>query len=275
MQCYVVRVPALDRIVPSFIVRVDPEWLRLISLYGERVHPHSGPDHSPDTLSVQDQAGCGHMRLRGGAPISSMPPYPVEDLNFPPGYIYVLSVFMGRHGLPPIPREVQGNILLRWRKHERAEFNYEKAIHFFREQLPHFPQLAARLVEHKVALMSSPLKDLYRMHLRITSVSDPHMSAWSASVDERLVKQKRVVQFLDERYGVSSSMHDVLLVSLKLHGELIPQYAPWDGLIICPSDEELMGKPEPNVYVERGASPFTPLPTPPPSPTYSPPDSPP
>ena len=56
--------------------------------------------------------------------------------NLPPGYVYVLYVFLGRNGtLPELPLEVQGNILLRWRNHERAEFNYNKAIIFFREHL--------------------------------------------------------------------------------------------------------------------------------------------
>ena len=67
------------------------------------------------------------------------------------------------------------------------------------------------------------------MYLKISSVSDPHGSAWSASVDERLAKQKRVVEFLDERYGVPSSMHNMLLYCLIINGESIPQYAPWDG----------------------------------------------
>ena len=198
--------------------------------------------------------------------------------NLPPGYVYVLYVFLGRNGtLPVLPLEVQGNILLRWRNHERAEFNYNKAIIFFREHLSEFSIIAEKLVEHKVELMSTPLKDLYRMQLKISSVSDPDNIAYLRSADGRVAKQTRVVAFLDERYGVRSSMHDVLLFTLKIHGEKIPQYAPWDGDNIWPTDEALMGLPELDVIPpQRDASPFTESlgSPPPPSPTYSPPNSP-
>ena len=96
--------------------------------------------------------------------------------HLPPGYVYVLYVFLGRNGtLPVLPLEVQGNILLRWRNHERAEFNYNKAIIFFRKQFPEWPLtiIAEKFVEHKVELMSTPLKDLYWMYKKICSVSDP------------------------------------------------------------------------------------------------------
>ena len=195
--------------------------------------------------------------------------------NLPPGYVYVLYVFLGRNGtLPVLPLEVQGNILLRWRNHERAEFNYNKAIIFFRKQFPEWPLtiIAEKLVEHKVELMSTPLKDLYWMYKKISSVSDPDNIAYLRSADGRVAKQKRVVAFLDERYGLRSSMHEVLLYTLNVHGEEIPQYAPWDGDNIWPTDEALMGLPELDVIPpQRDASPFTP---PPPSPTYSPPNSP-
>ena len=140
--------------------------------------------------------------------------------NLPPGYVYVLYVFLGRSGtLPVLPLEVQGNILLRWRNHERAEFNYNKAIIFFRKQFPEWPLtiIAEKLVEHKVELMSTPLKDLYRMQLKISSVSDPDNIAYLLSADERVAKQKRVVAFLDERYGVPSHMHDVLVFTMKVY----------------------------------------------------------